>query len=159
MNKMDLRQAKACLDEYRISLDAKCGMLKRNAADGALRDAVEKLNDSLSASLEVHSEEALILSIIIRRQMIAREDQILDFPDEWAELDFALNKLKVATDQAEQARAEYLRTKKADEGKKKGKEEPNATVLAIQKFKHEKGLMKNQEREEYDRNAALKEST
>lgn len=157
MKKMDLREAKACLNEYRISLNATCGMLKPVAgAEGELRNAVEKLNDGLIATLGVHRKEAIILSIAIQEELTARINQMQDFPDEWTEVVAALNELKVATDKAGQVKAGHLRAIAADESKKEGIPVLNLTVLAIDKFRREHGMMNDQEREEYDRNATLK---
>jgi hypothetical protein len=129
MRKMDLREAKACLDEYRVSLDRTRGILIPSTGEGELRDAVEKRNARLMALLEVERKEALILSKTIVLEMIARDDkQLLDFL-EWAEIVDALIELWVAIDKAEQARAEYLNP---DEAKEKGKGDPNAPVVVIQ---------------------------
>jgi hypothetical protein len=46
-----LREAKACLDEYCVSLANTCLMLKPNVAEGKLREAIGKLNDSLIETL------------------------------------------------------------------------------------------------------------
>jgi hypothetical protein len=48
---MDLREAIACLDEYRISLANIGGMLRPNVAEGELGEAIKKLNDSLIETL------------------------------------------------------------------------------------------------------------
>jgi hypothetical protein len=127
---MDLREAKACLDEYRISLATTCEMLKPNVAEGELGEAIGKLNDSLIAMLNTHVKEALVLYIMIWRQMNARHEQMVDFPDEWADLLVALNQLKLATDRADEAQAEYLRKAAA-----LGTEIANPVVEAIRKFK------------------------
>jgi hypothetical protein len=81
---MDLREAKACLDEYCVSLANICGMLKPNVADGELGETMGKLNDSLIAMLNTHVKEAVILSIMIWREVNARHEQMVDFPGEWA---------------------------------------------------------------------------
>jgi hypothetical protein len=54
-------------------------------------------------------KEAEILSIVIWEEMSATHEQVVDFPEEWADLLVALNQLKLATDTAAKARAEYLR--------------------------------------------------
>ena len=90
---MDLREAKACLDEYSVSLATMCAMLKPNVAQGELREAIEKLNGSLIETLDVHIKEALILSIMIQQQMNARRERMLDFAGEWADVLVAIDQL------------------------------------------------------------------
>jgi len=108
---MDLREAIACLDEYRISLANIGGMLRPNIAEGELGEAIKKLNDSLIETLNAQEKEAMILSIMIWRELKATHEQVVDFPDGWADLLVALNQLNLATDTAAEARAEYLRKK------------------------------------------------
>ena len=76
---MDLREAKACLDEYSVSLDTMCAMLKPNVAQGELGETIEKLNGSLIKTLDVHIKEAVELCIFIQRGMNARRERMLDF--------------------------------------------------------------------------------
>jgi hypothetical protein len=131
MEKMDLGEAKACLDEYRVWLDSTRGMVKPITAEGELRDALEKRNARLMALLEVYRKEALDLSTMILLEMFAQDDrEILGFMDEWEEIFGALGELGVAIDKAEQARAEYLNP---DEAKEKGKRDPNEPVIVIRK--------------------------
>ena len=106
---MDLREAKACLDEYRISLATACEMLRPTVAEGELGEAIGELNDTLIAMLNTHVKEARILSIMIWEQINATHEQIVEFPDELADLLVALNQLKLATDRAAEVREEYLR--------------------------------------------------
>jgi hypothetical protein len=155
---MDFREAKACLDEYRISLDATCGMLNFNAAEGELRDAIIELNDSLIARLGVQEKEAIVLSILIMREMVRRNKWMPDFLEKGAHLSSALNELKVATDKASQVRADYFRKIAANNAKEAAKSAPNPIALAIEQFRRKNGL-KSQEREEYDRNMGLKTAT
>jgi hypothetical protein len=132
MRKMDLREAKACLEEYRVSLDAMSGKLKTSTGEDKHRDAIERRKVSLIlALLEMDRKEALILSETIVLEMCARDGkQILDFLDEWTEIVGALNKLWVAIDKAQQARAEYL---DPDEAKEKAKRDPNMSPIIIRK--------------------------
>jgi hypothetical protein len=132
MRKMDLREAKACLDEYRVWLDTTCGMLKQRTGEGERRDAVGKRNTSLIAALlEVYRDEARILSKIILREMIVQDQEHLsNFHNEWMEIIDALKELEVAIDKAEQAREEYLNP---DEAKEKGKGDPNSPRIIIRK--------------------------
>lgn len=148
---MDLREAKACLDEYRISLATTCEMLKPNVAEGELGEAIGKLNDSLIAMLNTHVKEALVLSIMIWRQMNAIHEQMVDFPDEWADLLVALNQLKLTTDKAAEARAEYLR--KAAE---KETEIANPVVEAIREFRRTHAHLFTADRTDRARNVGLK---
>lgn len=106
---MDLREAIACLDEYRISLATIGGTLRPNIAAGELGEAIKKLNDSLIETLNAQLKEARILSILIWQEMNAKHEQMVDFPAEWADLLVALNQLKLAIDTAAEARAEHLR--------------------------------------------------
>jgi hypothetical protein len=106
---MDLREAKACLDEYWVSLANICGMIKPIVAEGKLREAIGKLNESLIETLNAQIKEALVLSIMIREEMTARHERMLDFPGEWADVLVALNQLSLATDRAAEAREEFLR--------------------------------------------------
>jgi hypothetical protein len=145
---MDLREAIACLDEYRISLANIGGMLRPNVADGELGAALGKLNDSLIETLNAQVKEARILSILIWEEMNATHAQMVEFPDEWADLLVALNQLKLATDAAAQARAEYLRKTAASNVNAKGTE----TANAIREFRRRHGLMTKEESEEHDRN-------
>ena len=78
--------------------------------------------------------------------MNATHEQIVDFPDGWADLLVALNQLKLATDTAAQARAEYLR-----------KTIPKVTTNeAIRAFRRRYGYMTKEESEEYDRKMGQK---
>jgi hypothetical protein len=113
MKIMDLGEAKACLDEYACRLNGVSGMIKPNVAAGELGKTIEKFNDSVIAQLDVLVKEALILSIMIQREMNARHEQTLDFLGEWTDLLVALNQLKLAIDEAirlgdEKARADKL---------------------------------------------------
>jgi hypothetical protein len=128
---MDLREATACLDEYRISLVNIGEMLKPNVADDGLGEASKKLNDSLIETLNDQVKEAKILSILILEEMNATHEKMVDFPDEWADLLVALNQLKLATDTAAQARAEYLRKPSANE--------LSASAKAIEEFLRTRG--------------------
>jgi uncharacterized protein (DUF1697 family) len=112
MKIMDLREAKACLDEYACRLNGVSGMIKPNVEKGELGKTIEKLNDSLIAQLNVLVKEALVLSIMIWKEMNARHEQMWDFLDEWADLLVALNQLKIATDEAERLRDEKARADK-----------------------------------------------
>ena len=145
---MDLREAIACLDEYRISLANIGGMLRPNVAEGKFGEAIKKLNDSLIETLDAQVKEAKILSIMIWEEMNATHQQMADFPAEWADLLTALNQLKVATDTAAQARAEYLRKTAAS----------NAPKLndALRAFRRKAGLLSKEQSEEYDRNMSQK---
>jgi hypothetical protein len=145
---MDLREATACLDEYRISLTNIGGMLKPNVAEGELREATEKLNESLIETLNAQIKEALVLSIMIREEMNARHERMLDFPGEWADVLVALNQLSLATDRAAEARAEYLRKAAASNA--------NPVRDAVEKFRRTQGLMGKEESEEYDRKMSQK---
>jgi hypothetical protein len=129
VKKMDLREAKMCLDEYRVSLEKTCGLLKQRTGEGAPRDVAEKLNDDrLMALLEVDRKEALVLSGWITQEMYARDDkQIL--ADEWTEILVAQHKLWDAIAKAEQVQAEYLNP----EAKKKGKRYPNSPEVVVGK--------------------------
>jgi hypothetical protein len=131
MTKMDLREAKVCLDEYRALLDSIRSMLEARTGEGEHRDATEKRNTSrIAAWLEASRKEALILSNRIVLEMYVRDDEeIFDFSDEWKEINVAQNKLWVAIDKAEQAREEYLNP---DEAKKR-KRDPNSPRVVIQK--------------------------
>jgi hypothetical protein len=149
---MDLREAIACLDEYRISLANIGGMLRPNVAEGELGEAIKKLNDSLIETLNAQVKEAIILSIMIWTEMNATHEQVVDFPDEWADLLVALNQLKLATDTAAEARAEYLRKTAASDVNAKG----NEVVNAIKAFRRRTGLMRKEESEEYDRKMGQK---
>ena len=150
---MDLREAIACLDEYRISLAKIGGMLSSNVADGELGEAIKKLNDSLIETLNAQRKEALILSILIREEMNATHEQVVDFPDEWADLLVALNQLKLATDTAAQARAEYLRKTSVSNVSVSNL---SASAQAIREFRRRTGRMTKEESEEYDRNMSQK---
>jgi hypothetical protein len=132
MRKMDLREAKACLDEYRGWLDSTRGMLKQRTGEGERRDAVGKRNTKQIASLlEVHGDEARILSKIILREMTVQDQEHLsNFHNEWMEIIDALNELEVAIDKAEEARADYLNP---EEAKEKEKRDPNSPRIIIQK--------------------------
>ena len=109
-------------------------MLKPNVAEGKLREAIGKLNDSLIETLNAQIKEAVVLSIMILEEMIARREQMLDFPGEWADVLVALNQLSLATDRAAEARAEYLRKAAAKET-----ETPNPIVEAIREYKRTHG--------------------
>jgi hypothetical protein len=67
----------------------------------------------------------------------------------------ALNQLKLATDTAAEARAEYLRKTAASNVNAKGNELKNA----IQAFKRRTGRMSKEESEEYDRKMGQKKPT
>jgi hypothetical protein len=148
---MDLREAKACLDEYRISLATTCEMLRPTVAEGELGEAAGKLHGSLIAMLNTHVKEANILSIMIWKQINATLEQIVEFPDEVADLVVALNQLELATDRAAEVREEYLRKTGASKVNAKGTEVANPTAVAIEAFKREQALRRKEEREEYDR--------
>jgi hypothetical protein len=149
---MDLREAIACLDEYRISLANIGGMLRPNVAEGELGEAIKKFNDSLIETLNAQVKEAIILSIMIWKEMNATHEQVVDFPDGWADLLVALNQLKLATDTAAEARAEYLRKTAASNVNAKG----NEVVNAIQAFRRRTGRMSKEQSEEFDRKMGQK---
>ena len=127
---MDLREAKACLDEYSVSLATTCAMLKPNVAQGELGETIEKLNGSFIKTLDVHIREAVKLCIIIQRGMNARRERMLDFTREEADVLVALDRLRLATNKAAEARAEYLRKAAVKET-----ETPNRVAEAIKEFK------------------------
>jgi hypothetical protein len=106
---MDLREATACLDEYRSSLAFICVMLRRKVDNGEFSEAIGKLNDGLMETLEAQVKEAGILSILILEKMNATHELALVFPDEWADIWTALGQLRVATDTAAEVKSEYLR--------------------------------------------------
>lgn len=138
--KMDLAESKACLDEYRISLDSTCGMLRPTAGvEGELRSAIEKLNDSLIATLDVHRKEAVILSILVQEELSARMGKLLDFPAELTAVTVALKELRVAVDKADQARADHLRAIADDKARKEGIPVRSAFSLALEKFRRDEG--------------------
>jgi hypothetical protein len=136
MMTMDFREAKACLDEYRISLDATCGMIKSNVAKGELGDAIAKLNDRLLTMLQDQQKEALALAVLIQEEMTTQKDQMADFLEEWADVLVALNELRVTIDKASQVPVDYLRAIAENEAKEEAaKLAPYATSLAIQRFR------------------------
>jgi hypothetical protein len=106
-------------------------------------EAIAKLNDSLIETLNAQVKEARILSIMIWEEMNATHAQVVDFPDEWADLLVALNQLKLATDAAAQARAEYLRKSAAGNINAKGTEVANA----IREFMRRRAQMMKEESE------------
>jgi S-adenosylhomocysteine hydrolase len=134
MRIMDFREAKACLDEYRISLDATCGMINSNVAKGELGDAIGKLNDSVLTMLQGHQKEALALSVLIQQEMTTRIDQMPDFLEEWTDVLVALDELRVTIDKASKVQADYLQTIAENEAKEAAKMAPHPNALAIQEF-------------------------
>lgn len=106
---MDLREATACLDEYRASLANIGAMLRLNVAESELGEAIAKLNDGLMETLTAQAKEARMLSILILEEMNTKHEQMLDFPDQLTDLWTALNQINIATDAAVKAQSEYLR--------------------------------------------------
>jgi hypothetical protein len=154
MGTMDLREAKACLGEYRNSLSALCDILNSNVTE----DGHRELKDSVAATLGTHTNEALALYAKILKEMIARRDHMVDCLGEWADLMVELNALKDAIDRAEQARANHLQVTATSDTKKEETFSLNPTALAILRFKHRHGGLNAQEREEYNRNEALRKA-
>jgi hypothetical protein len=144
---MDLREAKACLDEYRISLATTCEMLTPTVAEGELGESVGKLHGSLIAMLNTHVKEAHILSIMIWKQINATLEQIVEFPDEVADLVVALNQLELATDRAAEVREEYLRKTGASNLNARGFDVAGTRFI----IQANEALGRKEEREEYDR--------
>jgi hypothetical protein len=147
MRAMDFREAKACLDEYRIAIAATCGMMRLNVAGGELDKAIGDLNDSLITALKSLVKEARVLSITIWEELIKRKDQMLDFPDEWAGLLIALDEIQRGTNEAAEKLAHHVQATRDSDAKRTGPK-PSASALAIQKFRRERGMMNKQEREE-----------
>lgn len=146
---IDFQEAKACIDEYCILLANISSMLRPNVAEGELREAIGKLDDSLLPILDAHVKQARILHIMILEKTNARPEQMAVFLYEWSALLVALNKLKLATDRAAEARAEYVRRTVTVVAK--GTETVDRSAEAIQAFKRKQGRMRKEEREEYDR--------
>jgi hypothetical protein len=132
---MDLREATACLDEYRASLANIGAMLRLNVAEGELGEAIGRLNDGLVATLRAQTKEARILSNLILEEMNAKHEQMLDFPDQLTDLWTALNQIKIAIDKAA-AQSEFLR--KAAANTADVTESPGAK--AIREFRRKRGL-------------------
>src|SRR5436190_20101299 len=118
---MDLQEAKACLDEHRITLANICGMLKPVDAEGELGEVLGKLNQNLIEKLNDQEKDATILSIIILEEMKETREQLMDFPGEFADLFVSLNQLRLEIGKVAEARAEYFRkTEEANDVKAKG---------------------------------------
>jgi len=117
---MDFREAKACLDEYCISLANICGMIKPVIAKGELGQAIEKINNRLIERLSEEIKEAVILSTMIHEDMATITETLVDFPGELADLFEALNQLRLAIDKAIQMREEHIRRAEAATKEKEG---------------------------------------
>src|SRR2546422_2384795 len=110
---MDLREARACLDEHRIFLAAISDMLKPNVAKDEAGQAIGKFNDGLIETLNSQLKEPVILSILISEGITETPEQVVEFPGEGADLVVALNQLRLAIDKAAEAREVYLRQAEA----------------------------------------------
>jgi hypothetical protein len=146
---MDLREAKACLDEHRILLAAIPGMLKPNVARGEAGQAIGKFNDGLVETLNSQLKDAVILSILIWEEIKETPEQMVDFLREGADLVVALNHLKLAIDKATEAVAEFHQAAaEANDVKDKGTQAGNPVSIAIAEFKRRTGWMSDEEVQE-----------
>lgn len=147
---MDLREARACLDEHRILLAAISEMLKPNGAKGEAGQAIGKFNDGLVETLNSRLKDAVILSILIWEEIKETPEQMVDFLGEGADLVEALNQLKLAIDKATEAVAEFHQA--AAEAKAKAvKDNSNSIAAEVDAFRRRTGLMSKEEIEEYER--------
>src|SRR5438445_11648314 len=145
---MNFREAIICLDEYSVSIGNFSGMLKPNSAQGELGEALRKVNDALMEKLKDRVKESTILSILINEDLIENREQMADFPAEWAQVLEALARVKLASNTAAEAQAEYLRETAARNAAAKA---PGSLSAALAKFRREAGLMGEEENEEQDR--------
>src|SRR6266478_939790 len=145
---MNFREAIICLDEYSVSIGNFSGMLKPNSAQGELGEALRKVNDALMEKLKDRVKESAILSILINEELIENREQMADLPAEWADVLEALTRVKLASNTAAEAQAEYLRETATRNAAAKA---PSALRAAIDKFRREAGLMGEEESEEQDR--------
>jgi hypothetical protein len=137
--KMDLAETKACLDEYRRSLDATCGMLRPMAcAEDDLRSALDEMNARLIATLDVRRHEAAILAIVVQEELSARMAEILEFrAAELNEVLVALNELKLAVSKVDLTRADHLRVIEADKAAKEAIPVRSPLSLALEKLRRD----------------------
>jgi hypothetical protein len=142
---MDLREAKLCLDEFRVSLEATSAMIKPNVAKGELYEYVEEANRSLNVVLGMHAKEALILSILVQRRLTAILVKAQGFPDACNDVLVALNELQLAINKATEAQARY---------EQKAAPIRSSLPLAIEKFKRDNGRMTTEQAAAFDRKVA-----
>jgi hypothetical protein len=159
MFKMDYREAKACLDEYRSSLSAICRLIDTKIAKGEFHDAIVERNDRLIADLKQLRREALILSTLIWEGMTARAEQMMDFPDELADLLVAQNELKAAINAATELQADYLRKTDAEKAKQEAAKGPSSSELVIAAFRRGQALRHAEEREARNQRRSASAST
>jgi hypothetical protein len=154
---MNFREAIICLDEYSVSIANFSGMLKPIIAQGELGEALRKVNDALMEKLKDRVKESTILSILVNEELVENREQMADFSAEWADVLEALTRVKLASNTAAEAQAEYLReTAEANDVKVKATQAGNPISIAIAEFRRRQTLMKKEEGEEYDRNMSQK---
>ena len=153
MTTMDLREATACLNEYRNLLANICRMLKPSAAQGELGEALRKVDEKLLELLDPEIKDALRLLIIIWDEL-GKIPEVVDFPEELADLLVALNQLQLGINEATEARAECQRQIAANSVKAKGAESP--TAIAIREFLRKHRELGKEERKKYDREVGHK---
>jgi hypothetical protein len=145
---MNFREAIIRLDEYSVSIANFSGMLKPNSAQGELGEALRKVNDALMEKLKDRVKESTILSILVNEELKENREQMADFLPEWADVLEALTRVKLASNPAAEAQAEYLRETAARNAAAKA---PGSLSAAIDKYRREAGLMGEEESEEQDR--------
>jgi hypothetical protein len=124
-------------------------MIKPAVADGELGEAIGKINISLIEMLDARIKEAVILSVMIYEKMTETEEQMADFPGEWADMFVALNRLKLATDAAAEARAEYFgKTAESNDVKAQATQAGNPVSNSFAEFKRSIGWQSDEEAQE-----------
>jgi hypothetical protein len=106
---MDLREVKACLEEYCILVENTYSLAKAEVPDGEFREQAKELNQKFVALLNDRLKEAKILSIVIMKEMVAKYEEGDDSLDGWVDVILALDKLKVETCRVDAWRIECLR--------------------------------------------------
>ncbi|MDO9461462.1 MAG: hypothetical protein Q7N95_15305 [Alphaproteobacteria bacterium] len=106
---MDLREVKACLEEYCILVANTYSLAKAEVPDGEFREQAKELNQTFVALLDDRLKEAKMLSIVIMKEMVAKYEEGDDSLDGWVDVMLALDKLKVETGRAGAWRDECLR--------------------------------------------------
>jgi hypothetical protein len=145
---MNFREAVICLDEYSVSIANFSGMLKPNSAQGELGEALRKVNDALMEKLRERVKESTILSILVNEELKENREQMADFLPEWADVLEALTRVKLASNTAAEAQAEYLRETAARNAAAKA---PSSLSAALAKYRREAGLIGEEENEGRDR--------